>query len=299
MHCPIDVKRSLKARLAFCVCVGPSSKRRILSAKRTIEGFAAVGMDVSVFDILSGVWMLGTRCLTLASPWPSFMGLRALVLHPDLYSFLGSFAGTTLFAVPDQFMANTEQDVAISALAIRKQGEVSRLVNELFKCPQGFFEQIAALSAASELPKKTAGPVHGYNCPTQGLVGGSILSDFCIDLVAFHDEPKTGLKQGMEKQGLLNSCEAGFPIDKSVLRHVEGSARGIGPKSFGPCLDCLDYSAQRFSDAGKKGIAGPGKVSAAADAPIDCPPAGVGCFISGMFLFLDTGRRGKRSCKVP
>jgi hypothetical protein len=50
-------------------------------------------------------------------------------------------------------MANIEQDIAISASpSVIK--EKSRLINQLFQCPQGFFEG-AVLPAA--FPKKPAG----------------------------------------------------------------------------------------------------------------------------------------------
>jgi hypothetical protein len=284
MHYPIDIKRSLETCFTFPVCVGPPAKGSISPTKGTIEPFAVVGMDVFVLEILHSVWMLRLGRLIFGALWSFFMRLRSLVLHPDLYPFFESFTGTTLFAVQDQFMANIEQDISISALAIRNQGEVLRLVNELFQCPQSFFEKLAIFPAASEFPKKTAGPVHEYDCPTQGRIGGSILSDFCIDLVAFYDELEIGMKQSIEKQCLFDSSEAGFPSDKSVLRHTKGSARGIESKSFGSGLDHLNYNAQRFSDAGKEGVAGFGKESVTVNALVDCSLAGAGGFISGMFF---------------
>jgi hypothetical protein len=181
-------------------------------------------------------------------------------------------------------MANIEQNIAISALAIRNQGEFLRLVNEQFQCSQCFFKEFAILPAASEFPKKTAGPVHKYNSPAQGLIGGSILSDFCIDLIAFDDEFEVGMKQSVKKQHLFDPVEAGFPIDKGVLRHIKGSARGIESKAFGSGFDYLNYNAQRFSDAGKECVKSLGEVLATARTLINCSYVGTGGFIKSVLL---------------
>jgi len=185
MDHPIDIKRSLKPLFFFRICVGLSAKGRVFPTKRAVERFTVVGVDIFIFDILFSIWMLRVRCLILRSLRSSFMRLGSFVLHPDLYSFSKSFTWTSLFAVMDQVMTDIEQDIAISALTIRNQGEVLRLVNESFQGSQGFIEKFAVLLSTPEFPKKTTGPVHEYNCPAKRFIRGCILPDSCIDLIAF------------------------------------------------------------------------------------------------------------------
>ena len=50
MHYPIDIKRSLKTCFTFRICVGLSAKCSISAAKRAVERFTVIGMDVAIFS---------------------------------------------------------------------------------------------------------------------------------------------------------------------------------------------------------------------------------------------------------
>lgn len=167
-------------------------------------------------------------------------------------------------------MAYIEQNIAISALTIRDQREVLRLVDESLQGSQGFFEELTILSAASELPNKAAGPVHEYNGPAYGLIGGCILPDPCVDLIAFDNKLDVDMKQGIEKQRLFDSGKTSFPIDNGVLRYIKGSACGIKSQSVGSGFDHLNYNAQRLFDTGKECVACLGKVTTAVSATVNC-----------------------------
>lgn len=102
------------------------------------------------------------------------------------------------------------------------------------------------------------------------------------------------MKQGVEKQCLFDAGEAQFPIDKSIFRNIKGSTRGIESESIGSGLYHLNDKAQRFFYAGKKGIAGLGKVPTTVGAIMDCPQTIINRFISGVFLFFDIYKWDKR-----
>ena len=51
-HHPIDIQGSLKGILIFCIGVGLPAKSGVTTAKRAIECFAVIGMDVSLMNSL-------------------------------------------------------------------------------------------------------------------------------------------------------------------------------------------------------------------------------------------------------
>ena len=201
VHHPVNVQRPLQSHVALRIGVRLPAERGIATAKGTVESLAVVGMDGRIFNILHGFGMLREVRHVFSA---SLVGLGPFVLHPDFRPFLERLAGASPLAGMEKLMADLEQDVTIPSFSVRDQGEVRRLGNELTQGPEGFPEEQAILPAAPELPQEAAGPVHKHHGPPEGLIGGHVFLNPCVDLVSFDSELEVTVEQSVEHQGLLD-----------------------------------------------------------------------------------------------
>jgi hypothetical protein len=104
-----------------------------------------------------------------------------------------------------------KQEIAIASLAIRQQGEIARLLDDLAQESYSFFKQRAVFPSTVHVPQKTCRPIHENNGPSLRLVRCDLLVDSRIEFISFDELLQKLMRQGKQEQGfftpLSRSCQ--------------------------------------------------------------------------------------------
>ena len=129
---------------------------------------------------LFGVGMLWIRVLVFGPFGTALMPLRPFILEPYFDAFGQRLLWSPSLAIAQGLTTQLKQETAISSLAIRQQGEIAGLLDDLAQESNSFFKQLAVFPSTVHVPNKTCRPIHEYNGPSLRLVRRDLLMDTCI-----------------------------------------------------------------------------------------------------------------------
>lgn len=124
VHHPVHPQQPLQSRGGFGVRIGLSSKGGAFSPQSTKERFGMIGMDIRLGNDPSCRRMFLPWTLVFGALWTFFMRLCPFILHPDVHTSFASLLGSSWFAIFYKFMAYLKEQIAITALTIRKETQV-------------------------------------------------------------------------------------------------------------------------------------------------------------------------------
>jgi hypothetical protein len=176
-----------------------------------MEGFQMIGMNLCGGHGLCGVGMLWIRRLIPGPFGPALVPLGSFVLEPHFDAFGQRLLGSSSFAVAQGLTTELKQDTAISSLAIRQQGEIAGLLDDLAQESYSFFKHLAVFPSTVHVPQKTCRPIHEDNGPSLRLVRRDLLMDSRVEFISFNELLQKLMRQGKEEQSfftpLSRSCQ--------------------------------------------------------------------------------------------
>jgi hypothetical protein len=142
---------------------------------------------------------------------PTLVPLGSFVLEPHFDAFGQRLLGASSFAVAQGLPTELKQDTAISSLAIRQQGEIAGLRDDLAQESYSFFQQLAVFPSTVHVPNKTCRPIHEDNGPSLRLVRRDLLMDSRVEFISFNELLQKLMRQGKQEQSfftpLSRSCQ--------------------------------------------------------------------------------------------
>src|SRR5712692_7080309 len=104
-----------------------------------------IGMDISLFN--------STSCLRMFLPWALIFGslstfrmcLCTFILHPDVHTSFESLLGSSWFSIFYKFMTYLKEQIAITALTIRKDTQIMGLSRNTVQRLDRFFKEFSIL----------------------------------------------------------------------------------------------------------------------------------------------------------
>ena len=99
-----------------------------------------IGMNLCGGYRLCGVGMLCIRGLIFGPFGTALIPLRPFVLEPHFDAFAQRLLWASSLAIPQGFTTQLKQETAIASLAIRQQGEIAGLLDDLAQESNSFFK---------------------------------------------------------------------------------------------------------------------------------------------------------------
>ena len=170
-----------------------------------------IGMHLCGGHGLGGVGMLWIRRLIPGPFGPALVPLGSFVLEPHFDAFGQRLLGSSSFAVAQGLTTELKQETTISSLAIRQQGEIAGLLDDLAQESYSFFKQLTVFPSTVHVPQKTGRPIHEDNGPSLRLVRRDLLMDSRVEFISFNDLWEKLVGQGKQQQRffkpLSRSCQ--------------------------------------------------------------------------------------------
>src|SRR5499427_10692018 len=107
-----------------------------------MEGFQMIGMNLCGGHGLCGVGMLWIRRLIPGPFGSALVPLGSFVLEPHFDAFGQRLLGSSSFTGAQGLTTELKQETAIASLAIRQQGEIAGLLDDLTQEPHGFLKHL-------------------------------------------------------------------------------------------------------------------------------------------------------------
>jgi hypothetical protein len=98
--------------------------------------------------------------LIFGSLSPFFMCLCTFILHPDVHTSFARLLGSSWFAIFHQCMTYLKEQIAITALTIRKDTEIMGMSCNTVQRLDRLLKEFSILLSTIELPNEPTGSIH-------------------------------------------------------------------------------------------------------------------------------------------
>jgi hypothetical protein len=180
--------------------------------------------------------------------------LPAFIFDAGVHSWWQGGLGASRLAGFHHLRTEFKQEIPIPSFSIRKDTDMICPVDNLLSSFDSMAKETLLPLSAFTLPDEATGPVKQGKGPALRLMWRHMFVHFGIRLIAFDDEFKTLVYQGIQQEHLLSLANALFPLDRRLFALMEDTCRSIEAHAFSPSVQDLPNLPERGAQAFQQGL---------------------------------------------